>query len=146
MVRGFYTEIQISRKKTKPRKVMARALGPWKVLEIRGPGDEWEEIKYVQDKDKGRAELFRWSHAAERSPYQPCSDKNLLICYSIPLSDTSNTYLLCHLPVEIGRTGPLEGNLKEISWNSHRQQKSVENPKETAQRIGELRKLAQMKW
>lgn len=68
-------------------------------------------------KTKTRAELSCSDEAMQLkdSPYQPCSDKNLLICYSIPLSDTSNTYLLCHLPVEIGRTGPLEGNLKEIS-------------------------------
>lgn len=67
-------------------------------------------------KKKTRAELSCSDEAMQLkdSSHQPCA-KNLLIRYSIPLSDTSNTYPLCHLPVEIGRTGPLEGNLKEIS-------------------------------
>lgn len=47
---------------------MVRALGPQKVLELRAPRDESGEIrvKCEQEKDKGRAELFRRSDAVER--------------------------------------------------------------------------------
>lgn len=46
------------------------------------------------------------------SPYQPRSDKKLLICYGILLSDTQIP-IYCVIS-QWKLAGPLEGNLKEI--------------------------------